>query len=138
MGGGKTMVVFLVASSTGNGSGEAYQVRKRLQDSFLGVAAAAGSTTINMQGAGGWSSTWIRRATGNVWDAVWRNGGDIRPTIMQGGFNGTAGYFKRTYSSDGFLCEYRLTIGPDGRSISGTQSCPGQPGFNVSGTIVRN
>jgi hypothetical protein len=102
-----------------------------------GPLSPVSGNVVNITGPGGWSGVWTRRGTSDVWDAPWKNSGSGQnvSTTMQGGFNGSTGYFKRTQSGDGFLCEYRLRLGADGRSISGTQSCPGTSDYSVSGTL---
>lgn len=75
--------------------------------------------------ADGWTSIWRQRGNSGVWDAVWVNGNQRVTTVMQGSIRGDQVEMRRSSSSDGVLCSYRGSVGPDRRSVSGTQACPG-------------
>ena len=55
---------------------------------------------------------------------------------MQGTVQGGQVLMRRISSSDGVLCEYRGQLQPDGRSVFGTQSCPGRSDAAWRGQIV--
>jgi hypothetical protein len=83
-----------------------------------------------------WTGNFSSRGSSNVWDGVWTRGSQRETTVMEGGFQGKQLYLKRTYSSDGHLCEYRGTVSADGGTVSGTQSCPGLSDYAFTATIT--
>jgi hypothetical protein len=87
-------------------------------------------------GIDGWFSRWQQRGNTPLWDAVWSNGGQQVVTVMQGTVQGGQVQMRRISSSDGVLCEYRGQLQPDGRSVFGTQSCPGREDAPWRGQIV--
>lgn len=89
---------------------------------FAPAAMAQASLAVSAEG---WNSTWVQRGSSGLWDAVWTRGGDQVTTVMEGSIRGAQVTMRRISSSDGALCEYRGTIGADGRSVTGTQACPG-------------
>lgn len=91
---------------------------------LLFAPGLAAQTSVSVS-ADGWNSVWVQRGNTALWDAVWTRGGDQVTTVMQGSIRGSQVSMRRISSSDGALCEYRGTIGGDGRSVSGTQACPG-------------
>ncbi len=101
-----------------------------------GGSAAGVATMLMTQTDTGWIGFWTRRGTSNAWDTVWVNGSDVRSTVSQGGFSGSAGSFQRTQSTDNYLCAYNLTLAGDGLSFSGTQTCPGLANYRVTGTAT--
>lgn len=91
---------------------------------LLFAPALMAQTSLSVS-AEGWNSVWVQRGSSGLWDAVWTRGGDQVSTVMEGSIRGAQVTMRRISSSDGALCEYRGTIGGDGRSVSGTQACPG-------------
>lgn len=100
---------------------------------LLFAPGATAQTTLAVQ-ADGWESLWIPRGNSGVWDAVWRRGGEQVVTVMEGTVRGGQVALRRLSSSDGVLCEYRGSIGPDGLA-SGTQSCPGHANLAWTGEV---
>ncbi|MGD0000227.1 MAG: energy transducer TonB [Bryobacteraceae bacterium] len=66
-------------------------------------------------------STWTRWYTSGVFDAKYSNGQTTVNTVR---ITGEAISAQRTSSSDGNLCSYQGSIGNDGRTITGTYTCP--------------
>ena len=143
-GDGTTWVNIVVASnnaSDGNVPGkERVNLQKRMDEASSSSAppatAASPTGTVNVTSVGGWTSVWTRRGTSNTWDAIWKNGSRTETTVMEGGFRGNQADFKRTYSSDGYLCSYTGTIAADGKTVSGTQKCPGISDYPWQGTFA--
>jgi len=64
------------------------------------------------------SSVWVRRGHSDVFDAQQNPGGPL--TVNTVTYSRGKVYVERTESSDGNLCSYEGSVGPDGKSISGT------------------
>jgi len=70
---------------------------------------------------GGLPSTWTRRGTSSVFDAIYPT---IRVTTVNTvTVSGSKVYITRTSGSDGNLCSYDGTVDPDGETITGTYKC---------------
>jgi hypothetical protein len=69
----------------------------------------------------GFSSTWTRRGTGDVFDASYPAARVT--TVNTVTASGSKVYIIRTNGSDGNVCSYEGTVGPDGRTITGTYTC---------------
>lgn len=72
----------------------------------------------------GWSGTWTRRGTSNVFDAVWTQGAQ-RPitAVLTIHMNGNQVRIERRHSSDRNDCDYQGTLQPNGRTVYGTYTC---------------
>lgn len=89
-------------------------------------AAAPMDSTWQWESAGGWTGTWIRRGTSNVFDVVYRGpGGQQVTAVEEMTIDGTRAHGRRLSSADNVLCNLEGTIQPDGRVIQGTGACPG-------------
>ncbi len=97
---------------------------------LLCVATAIFSHAENLRcGLGiGWNeeesglpSTWTRRGTSGVFDASYPTARVT--TVNTVTASGNKVYIKRTSGSDGNVCSYEGTVGPDGATITGTYKC---------------
>lgn len=95
--------------------------------------AATVNATLTVQN-GPYHSTWRQRGASNTWDAVWTGHSTIT-TVMEGSIQGNQVLMRRTASSDGYFCEYRGSIAPNGVDVSGTQVCPGLTPSSWSGRL---
>ena len=80
--------------------------------------------------SGGWSATWTRRGSNDVFDGVWvptDGGPGLTIAVMSYSRSGQQVHFQRTSSSEGALCSYNGTVAADEHSASGTETCPGNP-----------
>jgi len=80
--------------------------------------------------SGGWSATWIRRGSTDVFDGTWvptDGAPGLTVAVMDYSRNGQQVHFQRTSSSEGALCTYNGTVAADEHSASGTETCPGNP-----------
>jgi hypothetical protein len=78
------------------------------------------------QSEGGWSGTWTRRGTSNLYDSDLQ-GGEHQTIVEQVTFEGNRVHAQRIESSDGKLCTLEGTLQPDGQTYQGTAQCPGGP-----------
>jgi hypothetical protein len=81
---------------------------------------------------GGWTGTWTRRGSSNVFDAVWTAPNQPVVTGVMT-YTRTANQvdFQRTESSNGNLCHYVGFILEDGVTATGTETCPNTEGFST-------
>jgi hypothetical protein len=73
----------------------------------------------------GWSGTWIRRGSSNIFDASWRKGGDVGSSVLTMSLNGNRVHIERRDAPTwgGAYVEYDGTISADG-TVSGTGKVP--------------
>jgi hypothetical protein len=109
-----------------------YIISQDLQAAYAARAAAdAGAAAVPVEAGSlgtewdenesGFSGTWTRRGTSNVFDASW-NGGAIT-AVLSMSTNGADVSIQRRNSSDGNECDYRGTLAPDGTGAAGTYKC---------------
>jgi hypothetical protein len=88
-------------------------------DQQLQASDAVGTRWIEEES--GVPSTWTRRGTSNVFDAIYPTIGVTTVNTVTVSDNKV--YIARSSGSDGNLCSYDGTVGPDGASITGTYTC---------------
>lgn len=133
---GNGFIMKLDAVGGDNQHATSYRLYVAVSNAFWGTVPTPTTNQMTMTIPDiGWQGTWTQRPGTNIWDTKWQLGGDIRTTVSQGGWNGASGTFTRTYSSDGVLCTYNLTLDSSGLTFTGTQSCPGLQSYRVTGTL---
>ncbi|NQU58519.1 MAG: hypothetical protein HQ513_14905 [Rhodospirillales bacterium] len=74
--------------------------------------------------AEGHIGTWKRRGGSNLFDAIWDRYTRRVTTLVEVNIQGKRVTAQRKQSSDGYLCSYVGNLSADGRSVSGTYTCP--------------
>lgn len=88
-------------------------------------------------GTQGWNGTWTRRPSSNIFDVVWKKGGNQVNATIEFTIVGNKWTGKRTASSDGVICQYFGTLSSNGLSIGGNGSCDNGGTFTWSATIIK-
>lgn len=73
----------------------------------------------------GWTGTWVRRGTSNIFDATWRKGGNTGSSVLTMTLTGSRVHIERKDASNwgGALVVYDGTIATDG-TVTGTGAVP--------------
>ena len=80
----------------------------------------------------GWTGTWMRRGSSNIFDANW--GGEVT-ALLTISIQGDLVKVERRGSSDGNDCDYQGAVAPDGVTVSGTYNCAKGGPYPWSATI---
>jgi hypothetical protein len=84
----------------------------------------------------GFPSTWTRRGTSDVFDAIYPT---IRVTTVNTvTVSGSKVYITRTSGSNGDLCSYEGTMSPDGETITGAYRCSNGGSALWKATVIRD
>ena len=80
----------------------------------------------------GWTGTWMRRGSSNIFDVNW--GGEVT-ALLTISMQGDLVKVERRGSSDGNDCDYQGAVAPDGVTVSGTYNCAKGGPYPWSATI---
>src|SRR5204863_255023 len=94
-----------------------------------GAGPPSGGASWHWQSDGGWTGTWTRRGTSDVFDSQLSNGSGARVRIVeQVSITGRHFHSQRLESPDDhILCTLDGELDTSGRTYSGTAQCPGGP-----------
>lgn len=102
---------------------------------LLSATAAQAQGLLIRVAMDGWEGEWTQRGVLPVWDAVWTKGSERVTASLSGSVRNGRIDLRRTSSSDGVLCSYSGRVEADGRSVSGTQDCPGHGATAFTGML---